>query len=255
MEVLQLRAAGERAQGRLPGGEDDLGSPAEEELERRLAQAEAAKESGGSADASLARRPARGSEYGSRLQATVGLQAKVTAQSPCQVEKVWSPKHIRARRRGVAAGPGPPLHGPALPSRHELLFEGPYPLEKRLGELASHAYYLWGDARLVAGLASGARGEARARALERFAKHAESAGRDLLEVAHIPVARTPPYLPLSVSMSPALVGGAAPSFVELASVAAHAPGAAIARPQAGARSCGEPSQDRGSRFQLPRCFI
>merc|ERR1740121_597127 len=48
LEVLQLRAAGERAQGRLPGGDDDLGSPAEEELEQRLAQA--AGQAGGGAN-------------------------------------------------------------------------------------------------------------------------------------------------------------------------------------------------------------
>lgn len=255
MEVLQLRAAGERAQGRVPGGEDDLGSPAEEELERRLAQeADAARGVGGAASAS-ARRPDRASEP---VIPKVSLQAKVTAESACQVEKVWSPKPLRAKQRKGAAKAGPPLHGPALPSRHELLFEGPFPLEKRLGELASHAYYLWGDARFVAGLAGGSRAEARARALERFAKHAESAGRDLLEAAHIPVARTPPYLPLSVSMSPTLVWGATPDIVELAGIAARTPGAVIAGPPAGARGCSRHSEHRGGRPELPlgpQCFL
>lgn len=196
-EVLQLRAAGERAQGRAPG--DGLGSPAEEELEARLGRKE------GRADKTLGqtqqkRLPARHDDGEVTAGEAANLEAKVTSETPWQLEKVWSPAPVRRPRpKRRVPRPFPPLHTPKVPSRHDLLFEGPFPVEKRLAELAAHAYYLWGDARFLSGLAGGTRAEARALGLERLAKHADSAGRAMVAAAHLPTSRAPPHLPLSVS--------------------------------------------------------
>lgn len=220
IDVLQLRAAGERAQGRSV--ESPEGAPAEEELERRLA----AKGEGGGKGAVSEDLASAAEKRKKELQKAAwdaakklgrdleeppplddgrfeGLESKVVAKTPLKIEKVWMPKHGKEPKpkHKVERLP-PPLHAAKLPSRHEIIFQGPFPLEKRMAELAAHAYYLWGDSRFVLELAGGTRSEKLARNLERFAKSSDTAARAMIREAHIPVSREPPNLPMEVSAAP-----------------------------------------------------
>merc|ERR1719235_1258093 len=91
-------------------------------------------------------------------------------------------------------------HGPNLCSRHEMINEGPYPLEKRIAELAGHAYYLWGDAKYLAYKAEGTSVEVPAQIIMRFAKQAEGSAKRLAAANHIPMSMVPPRLPMAVSL-------------------------------------------------------
>jgi len=92
--------------------------------------------------------------------------------------------------------------GPALASRHELINEGPFPLEQRIAELSGHAYYLWGDAKYLAQKSEGTSVESLGRMIESFARQADSSARHLAENNHIPMSTVAPKLPLAVSAMP-----------------------------------------------------
>merc|ERR1711924_198617 len=84
-------------------------------------------------------------------------------------------------------------------SRHEMINEGPYPLEKRIAELAAHSYYLWGDAKFLSYKAEGTSVEVLAHTIESFARAADSAARKAAINSAVPMSQVPPKLPLHVS--------------------------------------------------------
>lgn len=130
------------------------------------------------------------------------VQERVIAETPWKkvtaLEPVLPKGSPKAKHK-------PPLRfggGPKIPSREQLVSEGPFPLEKRMAELAAHAYYLWGDARHLHLANEGAATASLARTVERFAKQADTAARVMCRNAHIPMASAPPNLPLAVSALP-----------------------------------------------------
>merc|ERR1712185_612975 len=77
--------------------------------------------------------------------------------------------------------------GPSLCSRHEMINEGPFPLEKRMAELAAHCYYLWGDAKYLAYKAEGTSVEVLAQPVEKFARQADHNARNMAINNSIPM--------------------------------------------------------------------
>jgi len=212
LDTLELRAAGERAQGRKTDSPE--GSPAEEKLEKRLAEEAARKKAEKSGTASkkakaadaakknkMARRAKAKAEE--ELDPKAGMKSHTIIQTPFKMEMVWSPKRpIVKKPKHKVKRKLPTLHLPKLPSRHEIINEGPYPIEQRLAALAAHAYYLWGDSKFIVELAGGTQSELLAKNLERFAKAADKEGRAMVQAAHIPLSKAPPNLPLEVSVAP-----------------------------------------------------
>ena len=70
--------------------------------------------------------------------------------------------------------------------------------------LATHVYYLWGEAKFTDYLARGTPAQNAALNLEHFARQAHHAAGQLLEDSHVPLARPPPNLPVEVSQLPLL---------------------------------------------------
>jgi len=99
------------------------------------------------------------------------------------------------------AGAGPM---PEIPSRKTLLKQGPFPLEKRIAELAAHVYYLWGDARHLLEMSTGenANVTSHVATIENFAAKAHGHMDRLVKELDIPVSADPPHLPVSVSGMP-----------------------------------------------------
>uniref|UniRef100_A0A7S4PWN8 Uncharacterized protein n=1 Tax=Alexandrium monilatum TaxID=311494 RepID=A0A7S4PWN8_9DINO len=176
-EVLELRAEGEKAMGREFG-------PAEVMLRRLL---------GWKAPAKKAPKD--------KLRPHADMRSRVVSETPWTVEKIYEGA-VKKKPKLPPGRLGPALpKGPSLPSRHELLYEGPFPLEKRVSELAAHTYYLWGEAKYESYLCGGTSLEAIAHRLESFAKQADRAVRNLVHHMHIPVSRAPPNLPLLVQQN------------------------------------------------------
>ena len=71
--------------------------------------------------------------------------------------------------------------------------------------LATHVYYLWGEAKFTDYLARGTPAQTAALNLEHFARQAHHAAGQLLEDSHVPLARPPPNLPVEVSEIPLLL--------------------------------------------------
>ncbi|CAK0874381.1 unnamed protein product [Prorocentrum cordatum] len=187
LELLRLRAAGEQAQGR---GSD---SPA-------LMALEAARKN------NQPKAPAPKVPHGEREGPYPGMRERIVSETPYKVEKIWE---VPVDAKPKAKSPRPTKESrplgkmPVLPGRHELVLEGPFPLEKRIAELAAHAYYLWGHARYVQYLSAGSTSELLAHRLERLAKKADSAARALAHNAHIEMSSAPPGLPAQVCAAPA----------------------------------------------------
>uniref|UniRef100_A0A7S1ALL1 Uncharacterized protein n=1 Tax=Noctiluca scintillans TaxID=2966 RepID=A0A7S1ALL1_NOCSC len=125
--------------------------------------------------------------------------------SPSRVEQllqVVPPRHTHAEKQlptmeSLHLGPSP-----KLPSREQLVSGGPFPLQKRMAELATHTYYLWGDTRWLSRVASGSEAMHAAHATEGLAKQAHTLARRLLHHADIPAAQSMPQLPISAASLP-----------------------------------------------------
>lgn len=97
------------------------------------------------ADSLLACQPARQPAQHS----TVKRRADDVRRGGSREEKVWKPKPPPKHPLGKHACALPAIHAPGLPHSIDLTYAGPYPVEKRMAELAAHAYYLFGSARLA----------------------------------------------------------------------------------------------------------
>eukprot|EP00438_Fugacium_kawagutii_P009686 Skav208642 [mRNA] locus=scaffold1081:127912:129505:- [translate_table: standard] len=73
------------------------------------------------------------------------------------------------------------------------------PVRSRIAQLATHVYYLWGEAKFADYLARGSPAQTAALNLEHFAREAHHAAGRLLEDSHVPLTRPPPNLPVEVS--------------------------------------------------------
>ena len=102
-------------------------------------------------------------------------------------------------------GPKPPIIQRAhstLRSRRELINTGPYPLDKRIAELATHAYYLWGESEyILRQTPEDTKEGVLAMNLEHYAHDAEAAGREAAAGAHLPTMDSPPNLPMVMEES------------------------------------------------------
>lgn len=187
LDVVREHAKGEREMGRGQNSEDE--GPATATLLEMLQPKGRAKRM-----AALKEKHKSAAKY----------YEEVIKQTPWKVEKLRrklptkrkpKPKpNLGLDQKGKAIG--------ELCSRTELVEQGPYPLEKRLGELAAHAYYLWGDAKYLAYRAEGSTAETTAQTIERFAKMAEGSARRAAKNANLPMSNVPPYLPQAVSYMP-----------------------------------------------------
>eukprot|EP00927_Polykrikos_kofoidii_P061554 TRINITY_DN56391_c0_g1_i1.p1 TRINITY_DN56391_c0_g1~~TRINITY_DN56391_c0_g1_i1.p1 ORF type:complete len:295 (-),score=39.70 TRINITY_DN56391_c0_g1_i1:154-1038(-) len=193
LRILELHAAGELKSGRKNG-------PATTELKKRL-------------DAQEAERLAQQQSVAGPRKCPEAPKTKtvVVSKSDSRVEKLIIPLEDVDLATGKAPAPDkkarkfvfPPA--PAFPSRKEMLHMGPYPLEKAMAALATHAYYLWGDARYLSHVAEGTPSEQLAHTVERFAKKGDAEARRLIRNAHIPVSASPPRLPLAISGIPLML--------------------------------------------------
>eukprot|EP00429_Kryptoperidinium_foliaceum_P009333 CAMPEP_0176027490 /NCGR_PEP_ID=MMETSP0120_2-20121206/13481_1 /TAXON_ID=160619 /ORGANISM="Kryptoperidinium foliaceum, Strain CCMP 1326" /LENGTH=294 /DNA_ID=CAMNT_0017360695 /DNA_START=77 /DNA_END=958 /DNA_ORIENTATION=- len=211
-EILELRAEGERSQGRTV--ESEAGSPAEEALERLSVKPRCSAEKRTQAPTlrGKLRSAAQQVCHGEACEKLVGpppgidqrtfkgLTSEVVEETPLRKARLWKPASRVARRpKGHHTDRSPPgLHTPRLPHSVDLAYAGPFPIEKRMAELAAHAYYLLGGAKHVAQLATRTSGDEAAWNVERFARQADAAGRAMARAAHIPLSTSPPNLPLTV---------------------------------------------------------
>jgi hypothetical protein len=180
LDLVRRRAKGEDAQGRGDGAENE--GPATAELKKLLK---------GSAKklAALAK----------KHKCPPKIVEEITKATPWKIEKIKRriPDAVKPKPKAKLGLQQRP-NGPALCGRHELINEGPFPLEKRLGELAAHSYYLWGDAKYLVHKAEGTSVEVLAHTIERFCREADRAARNLATNQDIPMSMVPPRLPLSV---------------------------------------------------------
>jgi len=189
LDLVRRRARGEKEQGRGDGAEKGLEGPATLELKKLLKPQGRAK---------------RLAAMAKKHKCPPKTTEEIVKATPWKIEKIirTQPKKMKPKpkpKMGLSQNP----HGPTLCSRHEMINEGPYPLEKRLAELAAHSYYLWGDAKYLAHKAEGTSVEVLAHTIERFARQADSSARNLAMNNHIPMSVVPPKLPLAVSALPA----------------------------------------------------
>lgn len=196
LDLVRRRAKGEKEQGRGDGTENQ--GPATSELKRLLRPQGRAK---------------RLAKMRKAFKCPPKTTIEITKSTPWKVEKI-----IRVIPEAKAKKPKPKLgldqkeKGPNLCSRHEMINEGPFPLEKRLAELAAHSYYLWGDAKYLSHKAEGTTVEVLAHTIERFAKQADTAARNMATNSHVPMSVVPPKLPLAVSALP-VAAAVPPPFV------------------------------------------
>ncbi|CAE7534964.1 unnamed protein product, partial [Symbiodinium pilosum] len=134
-----------------------------------------------------------------------GMKKETLLTTPWKVERLWTEKTAdeNAEPPSPSLTPQRPLgSGPRFPGREELINEGPFPLRSRIAQLATHVYYLWGEAKFTDYLARGTPAQNAALNLEHFARQAHQAAVKLLEDSHIPLSRPPPNLPVEVSSGP-----------------------------------------------------
>lgn len=195
LDVVRKEANGEKSQGRGIAAPEEEEGPATNALLELLEPSAAAKRM-----AKLAAKAKNKPKY----------VEDITKETPWKIEKIRRqlPKKMKPKPK-PKLGLGGESHSPELCSRNELVEEGPFPLEKRLSELAGHAYYLWGDAKYLAYKAEGTNVEATAMTVERFANLAQGAARAACKNGHIPMSNMSPYLPLSISSMPLTLSVAA----------------------------------------------
>jgi hypothetical protein len=186
LDLVRRRAKGEESQGRGDGAEQQ--GPATSELKKLLEPKGRAKRL-----AALAK----------KHKCPPKVTETVIKQTPWTLEKIvrQEPRAAKPKRKpklGLQQNP----QGPTLCSRHEMINEGPFPLEQRLAELAAHSYYLWGDAKYLVHKAEGTSVEILAHTIERFARQADGSARRLAKANAIPMSTVPPRLPLAVSAVP-----------------------------------------------------
>ena len=186
LEMMQLRSAGERSTGR------EVDGPATRQLKNEMAQEEG-----------------QVLPKASKKHDFKGMKKETLITTPFRIERLWTEKTPDENAEQPASlTPGRPLgRGPKFPGREELINEGPFPLKSRIAQLATHVYYLWGEAKFADYLARGGPAENAALNLEHFARQAHHAASQLLEDSHVPTSRPPPYLPVEVSAAPLLVPG------------------------------------------------
>lgn len=184
LEMMQLRSAGERSTGRETDG------PATRQLKNYMAQEEGQV---------MPKRSTPKHDF-------KGMKKETLITTPFRIERLWTEKTPDENASEPASlTPGRPLgRGPKFPGREELINEGPFPLKSRIAQLATHVYYLWGEAKFTDYLARGGPAESAALNLEHFARQAHHAASQLLEDSHVPVSTPPPYLPVEVSAAPLL---------------------------------------------------
>lgn len=183
LDLVRRRAKGEEAVGRGDGKEQE--GPATTELKKLLKPKGQAKRL--AALAAKHKCPPKYTEV--VIKATPWTMEKILIEEPKAKKKKKKPK------LGLQQNP----QGPTLCGRHELINEGPFPLEKRLGELAAHCYYLWGDAKYLSYKAEGTSVEILAHTIERLARQADASARRMAIANKIPMSTVPPRLPLAVS--------------------------------------------------------
>ena len=187
VETMQLRSAGERSTGRKEDG------PATKQLKTYMAEQEG---------------QAPPPKYVAPKHDFRGMKKETLITTPFKIERLWTEKTAdeNALKEPPSLTPGRPLgRGPKFPGREELINEGPFPLRSRIAQLATHVYYLWGEAKFTDYLARGSPAERAALNLEHFARQAHHAAGQLLEDSHIPRSTPPPNLPVEVSVAPILV--------------------------------------------------
>mmetsp|Transcript_37916 Transcript_37916/g.67647 ORF Transcript_37916/g.67647 Transcript_37916/m.67647 type:complete len:273 (-) Transcript_37916:40-858(-) len=180
VETMQLRSAGERSTGRKDDG------PATKQLKDLMAKQEG-------------QTPVQCEKKKHDFK---GMKKETLLTTPWKVERLWTEKtpDENAPSKPATLTPHRPLgQGPTFPGREELINEGPFPLRSRIAQLATHAYYLWGEAKFADYLARGTPAQNAALNLESFARQAHKAAVRLLEDSHIPLARPPPNLPVEIS--------------------------------------------------------
>ena len=187
VETMQLRSAGERSTGRSEDG------PATKQLKTYMAEQEG--------QAPPKRCAAKKHDFR-------GMKKETLINTPYRIERLWTEKtpDENAPKEPPSLTPGRPLgRGPKFPGREELINEGPFPLRSRIAQLATHVYYLWGEAKFTDYLARGSPAERAALNLEHFARQAHHAAGQLLEDTHIPKSTPPPNLPVEVSAIPGIL--------------------------------------------------
>lgn len=181
LETMQLRSAGERSTGRKDDG------PATKQLKDYMAEQEG--------------RP-KPKKYKAQKHNFSNMKKETLRATPFRIERLWTEKtpDELAPKEAPSLTPGRPLgSGPKFPGREELINEGPFPLRSRIAQLATHVYYLWGEAKFTDYLARGSPAQNAALNLEHFARQAHHAAGQLLEDSHVPMSRPPPNLPVEVS--------------------------------------------------------
>lgn len=190
LDLVRRRALGEKAQARGEGAE--IEGPATLELKKAVRPSpRQARAKRLAALAKAHKNPPKTTEE--ILKATPWTVEKLVRVVPKKGPKPKPPKKL-----GLQQNP----KGPTLCSRHEMINEGPFPVEKRIAELAAHSYYLWGDAKYLAYKAEGTSVEVLAHTIERFARQADASARRMAAANHIPMSMVPPRLPLAVSAMP-----------------------------------------------------
>jgi hypothetical protein len=183
LDLVRRRARGEKEEARGDG--EELEGPATKELKKLLRPNARAK---------------RLAKLAKKHKCPPKVTEEILNASPWKIEKL-----LRVHPEKKKLKPKPKLglqqkpEGPTLISRHAMNDEGPFPLEKRLAELAAHAYYLWGDAKYLSYKAEGTSVEVLAHTVERFARQADAAARRAAEASAVPMSVVPPRLPLHVS--------------------------------------------------------
>lgn len=149
------------------------------------------------------------------------LKESVTKEDAFSIEKIVErvPKKTPGKKRPPPALP-PGI--PDFPSRRELISGGPFPVEKRMAEIVTHVYYLWGEARQLEKAAEGTESAAMALAIERFANKAKNTSMQLSQNAKLRLASAPPGLPtldfttpMTSGVDSLMLGLAAPYAAEI----------------------------------------
>jgi len=133
-------------------------------------------------------RAARLAKLATKHKCPPKITKELTKVTPWKIESILTQLPRKGpKKKKPKMFPSGREKGAKLCSRQEMIMEGPFPLEKRMAELAGHAYYLWGDAKYLAYKAEGTSVEVPAQIIMRFAKQAEGSAKRLAAANHIPM--------------------------------------------------------------------